>query len=262
VIKFIKKTIQDISSGKNIEHYIALIFIVIILALDVFNLATPDILTEITLAVLALVVFTSLSTREGIDELSDKLIKPPNADEFFWKKKRTIESDLAQAKYIGFVGASLSRTLRDYSPILENRLNAGAKVRVMLMDPKSTAPDQAVLRSQGVNRQYFIDSLRPTIERIGLLSKSFDKVELGLLPYKPAFGMIVIDPDKPYGKIIIEMYPHHSPSFAPTFELQPNRDSHWYKHFREQFDNIWNACDQRRFTKDGMDDLINEVRTI
>jgi hypothetical protein len=58
----------------------------------------------------------------------------------------------------------------------------------------------------------------------------FSKPELGLLPFLPAFGIVVIDPDEPYGRIIVEMYPHHSDSFAPTFELRPDRDPHWYKH--------------------------------
>ncbi len=85
MIKFIKKAIRDISSGRNLEYYVTLVFILIIFALDIFNLASPDILTNITLAVLALVVSTSLSTRESLEELSSKLIKPQSADDFFWR---------------------------------------------------------------------------------------------------------------------------------------------------------------------------------
>ncbi|WP_024969615.1 hypothetical protein, partial [Microcystis aeruginosa] len=104
-----------------------------------------------SLAVLALVVSTSLSTRESLEELSKKLTKAQSADDFFWNVKRSIEPDISQAKYIGFGGAVLSRTLRDYSASLEERLRVGAKVRIILMDPASTAPDQAVLRSKGVS---------------------------------------------------------------------------------------------------------------
>lgn len=157
----------------------------------------------------------------------------------------------------------LSRTLRDYSASLEERLRVGAKVRIILMDPASTAPDQAVLRSKGVSsRQFYIDTLRPTLERVGMLANASDKIELGLLPYKPAFGLVVIDPDEPYGRIIVEMYPHHSDSFAPTFELRPDRDPHWYKHFREQFENLWNGCGQRHFSGVEVHKLVEEVRNV
>jgi hypothetical protein len=263
VIRFIKKAFRDISAGRNLEYYITLLFILVILALDIFNLASPDVLTNITLAVLALVVSISLSTRESLDELSRKLTKTQSADDFFWTTKRSVEPDISQAKYIGFGGAVLSRTLRDYSASLEKRLIVGAKVRIILMDPESTAPDQAVLRSKGVSsRQFYIDTLRPTIERVGMLANASDNVELGLLPYKPAFGMIVIDPDEPYGRIIVEMYPHHSDSFSPTFELHPDRDPHWYKHFREQFENLWNACGNRQFSGTEVHKLVEEVRHV
>lgn len=62
--------------------YIRLIpYNIIILALDIFDLASPDVLTNITLAVLALVVSTSLSTRESLEELSKKLTKAQSADD-------------------------------------------------------------------------------------------------------------------------------------------------------------------------------------
>jgi hypothetical protein len=261
MLRFIKKAFQDISSGRNIEYYITLLFIFVILALDIFNLASPDILTNITLATLALVVSTSLSTREGLEEVSKKLKTNQSADDFFWKIKRSIESDISQAKYIGIGGAVLSRTLRDYSASLEDRLKVGAKVRVILMDPASTAPDQAVLRSKEISsRQFYIDTLRPTLERVGMLANVSEQIELGLLPYKPAFGIVLIDPDETHGRIIVEMYPHHSDSFAPTFELRPDRDPHWYKHFKEQFDNLWNGCGQRQFSGVEVNKLVEEVR--
>jgi hypothetical protein len=263
MIKFIKKAIQDVLAGRNLEYYITLVFILVILGLDIFNLASPDILTNVTLAVLALVVSTSLATSERLQELSNKLTKTQSSDDFFWKVKRSIEPDLSKAKYIGFAGAVLSRTLRDYSASLEERLAVGAQVQIILMDPNSTAPDQAVLRSKGVSsRQFYIDTLRPTLERVGILAHASRKLELGLLPYKPAFGIVLIDPDEAHGKIIVEMYPHHSDSFAPTFELHPDRDLHWYKYFREQFNSLWDGCGQRHFSGQSVHKLVEEVRCI
>ena len=263
-MKFLKRMAKDVMEGKNLEHYITLIFIFIILLLDIFDLASQDILTEITLAVLALVVFSSLNTYEAVNKLTNKFEQSTNADGYFWKEKISIEPLLNQAKHIGFVGASLSRTLRDYSNTLERRLSEDAVVRAILMDPASTAPDQAVLRSKGIrNRQFYIDSLRPSLERIGTLSTRSQSVELGLVPYKPAFGMIAIDPDEPSGIIIVEMYAHHSDSFAPTFELRPNRDPRWYQFFHQQYNVLWESgCQNRRFIGNQISNLLDEVRNI
>lgn len=260
MITFIKKLYRDILLWKNIEYYVALLFILIVFALDVFNLASPDILTNITLAVLALVISNSLSTKESLEKLSTKVTQTQSADGFFWKAKRSIESEISQAKYIGISGAVLSRTLRDYTENLEERLSVGAEVRIILMDPASTAPTQAMLRSRGVrNPQFYIDMLHPTIERVGILAKASDKTELGLLPYKPALGMVLIDPDKSYGRIIVEMYPHHSSAFAPTFELLPDRDPHWYGYFRDQFESLWDVCGSRRFSGGEIHNLVKEM---
>lgn len=79
----------------------------------------------------------------------------------------------------------LSRTLRDSSAVLEERLRLGAEVRIILMDPFSTAPDQAVLRSKRISsRRFYIDTLRPALERVGMLADASERVDLGLLPYR------------------------------------------------------------------------------
>lgn len=72
--------------------------------------------------------------------------------------------------------------------------------------------------------------------------------------------MVLIDPDEPYGRIIVEIYPHHSDAFVPTFELRPGTDPYWYKCFREQFDNLWDGCGRRHFFGAKVHNLIEEVR--
>lgn len=71
--KFIQRIIRDLSEGRNLENYIILAFIVVIIALDIFNLASPEILSEITLAVLGLVVLSNLNLQEAISNLTKEL---------------------------------------------------------------------------------------------------------------------------------------------------------------------------------------------
>ena len=46
-------------------------------------------------------------------------------------------------------------------------------------------------------------------------------IQIGLLPYFPSFGMWLIDPDKPHGKIMVEMYHHRTPERQPMFTTRP-----------------------------------------
>jgi hypothetical protein len=259
--RLFRKIGSDILHGRYLEHYITLVLIFLVLALDIFDLASNDILAEITLAVLALVIFTSLTTRDSLDRISLSLDKPFSADAFFGADRHSLETEFSQAKTIGIVGVTLSRTVRDYSSVLEERLKNGTQVRFILIDPDSTAPDQAVLRSRDVySRQFYIDLLRPTLERISALSYASEEVELGLLPYKPAFGMFVIDPDDPRGRIIVEMYPHRSTELFPTFELTPSRDPYWYRIFRKQYDILWSSCESRIWHGAEVQNLVKDIR--
>jgi hypothetical protein len=71
--KFIQKIIRDLAEGRNLENYTILAFIVVIIALDIFNLASPAILSEITLAVLGLVVLSNLNVQDTILNLRREL---------------------------------------------------------------------------------------------------------------------------------------------------------------------------------------------
>ncbi|MCK4472651.1 MAG: hypothetical protein KAW49_12805, partial [Anaerolineae bacterium] len=179
-------------------------------------------------------------------------IGKPKADDFFWREKRFLQRDLAQAKFIGIVGVTSTGTVRSYLNTFENRLASGAHIRFIMIDPSSSAPRQAVLRSKGlIGDSFYTDLLRPTIDLICGLAAWADSrgtVELGLLPYVPSFGLLLIDPDEAHGRIIVEIYQHRSSAFHPTCELNVQRDTRWYKFFRKQFDLLWGSCGDRKGT--------------
>jgi len=270
MLNFLKKVYQDVLEGQNLEVYLTLLVALVLLLLDLFGLVSADVLAAGTLATLALLAYSTLNNRQQMQQLSqvtaatqamvEKAVKgEQSADNFFWPEKRYFRQEFNQARFIGVAGLTLSRTVREYQEVFENRLAAGAQLRFMVIDPASTAPQQAALRSRGVKDSFYIDLLRPTIARICLLAdltKAPATVELGLLPYAPAFGLLAIDPAEPHGRIIVEIYQHKSLAFNPTFELQAGRDRRWYAFFREQFDLLWASCGERR----GEGDQVHQFR--
>ncbi len=271
MLNFFKRIYQDVLEGQNLEVYLTLLVALASLILDVFGLVSPNIVAAGTLATLALLAYSTLNNRQQMHQMTEistttqamvgMAVKgEQKADEFFWKEKRFLSQDLARAKFIGLAGITLSRTVREYQDVFENRLAAGAGLRFIVIDAASTAPRQAVLRSKGgVQDSFYTDLLRPTIARICFLTdlaQAPGKVELGLLPYAPSFGLFVIDPDKPHGRIIVEIYQHKSLALNPTFELSAQRDDRWYKFFREQFNLLWGSCGDRR----GAGDQIYQFR--
>ncbi len=276
MLKFFDKVFQDIREGQNLEVYLTLVVALVLLILDIFDIVTSEAMAAGTLATLALLAYSVLTNREQMERLVDvstatrTMIEQstsgkPRAERFFWQEKRSLENDLARARFIGIVGITLSRTVRDYLPLFENRLQSGAHIQFIVIDPTSLASRQAMHRGKGgVGDSFYADLVRTTVARVCILAELKDvpgSVELGLLPYTPSFGLLVIDPDEPHGRIVVEIYQHRTLTFNPTFELDAQRDSRWYQFFREQFDLLWESCEGRKEAGDQIHRLRQELQS-
>jgi len=254
MVKFLERFLQDLREGRNLEIYLTLVVALTALILDVFGIVSSEAVAAGILATLVLLAFSTLTHREQMQDLMEvaeqAISGRPAADDFFWKQKLLSERDFEEAGFIGLAGITLNRTVADYYQVIKNRLLSGAHIRVITIDPMSEAPQQAIRRSEDIiGDTFFTDLLRPTIDRLCSLAdsaSSLSTLELGLLAFIPSFGLILIDPDSPHGRIIVEIYQHKSSAFHPTFELRARRDKQWYQFFRKQFDLLWESCGDRR----------------
>jgi hypothetical protein len=254
MIRFWEKVLQDLRDGRNLEIYLTLVVALALLVLDIFGIVTSEAVAAGILTTLVLLAFSTLTQREQMQDLmgvaEQALSGQPSAEEFFWKKNLLSESDFEEASFVGIAGITLNRTIGTYYDILKSRLISGAHIQIITIDPVSEAPQQAVYRSGDIFEDtFFTVLLHPTINRLSSLvgsAASSSTLELGLLPFIPSFGLTLLDPDKPHGRIIVEIYQHKSSAFHPTFELTPRRDKYWYTYFREQFDLLWESCGERK----------------
>jgi hypothetical protein len=61
-------------------------------------------------------------------------------------------------------------------------------------------------------------------------------------PRAPMTELVLVDPERSHGQIIVELYPFLvTASDRPHFELSPS-DAIWYSHFRQQFEAIWESA--------------------
>jgi hypothetical protein len=153
---------------------------------------------------------------------------------------------LSAASTIYLSGFTLGRKTREYLRFLDERLRAGATVRIMILDPKQELLEECVVRSSGISSvdhwRKRLDSTASLVEVIASSPDITGSLELGYLPYLPAYGFSMVDPDAPDGIIVVELYHHRSTEENPTFELHAARDGEWYAFFRRQFDLMWASC--------------------
>jgi hypothetical protein len=138
---------------------------------------------------------------------------------------------------------TLSRTLRDLVDELQRRARAGAVVRGALIDPAGSAPEEAARRSTIPDRaEMYRNRLRSSVDLLRELAETpgaQGQVEVRLVDFVPAFGLILLDPLRPGGRIYVDIYSHSSASGDAVFTVLPHRDVEWFRHFQTEFDSVW-----------------------
>ncbi len=187
--------------------------------------------------------------------LNNKIINRVRADEFFQRDQKVAEDFFSLANTIYISGITLGNTTRQFAYILGERLKAGAKIKIMLLEPDHSALKQLDLRSWGeTSPEYYKKRLEGTIdliEIIGRTSGAKGSLEIGLLPYVPSIGIIMKDSNTLHGEAYISIYHHNSAEPSPSFRLGKDIDPHWFNFFQEQFDLMWKQSSQRVLLEDG-----------
>jgi hypothetical protein len=233
-------------------------------------LSTEDLLTAI-LGVLALLATSEIVERyrrlnsiekavnRSLSFLESRFTDRPSAIAFF-QKPPSLDHYIQSANQVDLCGVTLTSTLNKQFGNLRERLQAGAKIRILVVDPDSVALKMSAERSISPDdTDYYRVRLDATFREIAYLFKRLEEFKaiqgnspkagnlyVRLLSYAPSFGIISFDTHQDNGIVFIEIYPHKfGHKSPPTFDLMPKRDGNWYTYFVDQFDEMWNAAKPR-----------------
>ncbi|SEF65609.1 hypothetical protein SAMN05444920_101299 [Nonomuraea solani] len=231
----------DLGTGKNLEIYLTALIALTVGVLGVFDVVNTKVVGAATLATLALVAVNTLGPKQQVAELT-RLVESKLAGDGFLSTEKDLKPRIAHANDIRFVGVTLSRTIRAYVDDLQKGLNRGARVRVLVIDPTGTVPEEAARRSTIPDQpDVFEHRVRYTLYVLRDMEGE-ERLEVRLLPFLPAFGMLMLDPGDDDGVIHVELGTHRSPGRDPGFTLDGARDHHWCRHFTAEFDRLWEAA--------------------
>jgi hypothetical protein len=247
----------DLARGHNLEIYLTAMLSFGLGLLGVFDIVKPRVVGVTTVGTLALLAIFSLGTRHRFEQVRATVRSLPLAtgnmagaglpvDRFLAVAAPDLDNELRSATDIRLVGVTLSRTVQDLAGTLARRLRAGATLRVIVIDPDSDAPLEAAARTLGVTSpEYYRPQVASTMDvltALTLLPGADCRIEARLLPFVPAFGMYLIDPAAPDGRIHVELYQHRSIEPNPCLGLRAERDDFWYRCFVDQFDTLWDSA--------------------
>ena len=219
---------------------------------------------EILLAILSVLLLITLSgtwervkrlyqiqkTVKGIYQaiLDSRIYQMGGADAFFESTAEPNEEFFSTATEIRISGITLSSTMNRFRSVLRERLEAGANIRIILLDYESDEVLSQIVRrswSDVATKEYYEGLLTSTaqlIENIGNAKNAKGILEIGLLPFVPSFGIQMIDPEDKSGAAFIEIYHHNSVKPSPKFPVLINKDPNTFQFFSEQFELMWKEC--------------------
>lgn len=219
--------------------------------LGAFDLVGPAVTGGATLTTLGLLAAGSVHGRStlaglahSVKQLSRELGDQAGADRLLSPSTSGVDLDLRSATDIRIAGVTLARTLRNHYGVLQQRLEAGATVRITLIAPRAATLDEAARRSTIAGRpEIFEHRLRPSLDLLdalaGRATAGPGHLEVRLLDFVPAFGMFAIDPETPNGQARVDIYSHRHGCTEPTLPLHADRDRRWFTHFLDEFDRLW-----------------------
>ncbi|WP_328747785.1 hypothetical protein OHT57_19810 [Streptomyces sp. NBC_00285] len=246
-MRFLRRVARDLSRGENLEIYSTALLSLALAVLGALDLVGGKTLAAATLATLALLAGGLLGSRRQVTDLADqvraRVAGEVSAEDFLAHDKPELVQQVRGAQDIRIVGVTLGRTLRNLIDELQSRVAAGATVRVALIDPGGSTPAEAARRSTMPDRpSVYENRLRSSLDLLRELTEApgaLDRVEVRLLPFVPAFGLVLLDPQRPNGLIHVDIYSHNSATGDAVLTLRSGRDGHWYENFQSEFDRIW-----------------------
>ncbi|MEW5871780.1 MAG: hypothetical protein AB1894_21105 [Chloroflexota bacterium] len=240
-MKALRRFWEDIRKGENIDLYIAVFASILLAILAISGLAVQSWIAPLNIAVLALLAYSMLGSRHRMDELFQGLRE--EAQSIFRKKWPEDDLDLAlrEAKNAFLIGVSLRRTFGDYYALLEDKLQRGDTVRILVLDPNSAAveaiakrvyKDVSIERSRGSIK----DSLR-SMHHLKL--RTGGKLEIRVTDYPVTIGGILTDPNTTHGKLFLENYTYKMRDIDLPKILLQSKDEQWYEFYKSQMDTLW-----------------------
>ncbi len=164
-----------------------------------------------------------------------------------------LSSLLAQARDVRvFAPSAVNLLSAQTCELMRNTVLARERgnVRIVILDPLEKVAVRQAAKQLDDSIEFPVQrlpaALDSTMERLRLMSgwKTAGEFEYRLLSYSPGFSLVLVDPETPRGRVIVEIHGYHNASTSSRMhlELTRGRDERWFAYWLNQFDHMWEAA--------------------
>ena len=238
-----RRLLNDVRKGEHIDLVLTVAVILVAFLLDLLGIAPPGLIASLTLVVLGLMAISSLGSRYQVSELREKLDQ--NLSSMFSDNyPPDLDRNVEKAQELWLIGVSLSRTVKNYYSVIENKLRSGYPVKAILTHPEGAALELSIMpvygnKSLEQRKSEILGSLETFCE---LQRRYPDLMQVRTCRHYIGHGIIAVDPNSNKGKLYVENHPFKMPGGSrPKFVLEA-KDSTWYDFYRQEMFTIWENC--------------------
>lgn len=149
---------------------------------------------------------------------------------------------MRRAKTISISGLSLIRTSMSYRNEIQGRCNAGAHIRILMIDPSNDALLDVVsaMHEQPERQAVLRDEVRKSFGNFRFMFSATQKGkhEIRFLTSQPPYGIWIFDEGTDQAELWVEMYAYKVFVF-PTLHLVRAQDKKWFDFFKNQYEKMW-----------------------
>ena len=186
----------------------------------------------------------TLLCKETNDYLIERVMKP-SIDSIMSDRKSLLplENRLQSPTDIAITGGSLFQLAHGYFSFFEQKVKDGCHLRFLMLKPGCEASRlvEKYVVYETHDPDEYNDQLLTALKRLyRLKQQNRNLVEIKTYECVPPFSLLICDPKKDSGSIMVELYTHAvSIRDRPEFVLHALREPRWYSFFLEQFNQMW-----------------------
>lgn len=253
----VHRVVGDLRRGENLDIYVVVPLSLTVAILGISGSVSSEIVQAAALATLSIFAVSILTNRHQVAELGSgtrlladvvqqSLQGRVSVDQVLTTRLVGLDEALRNARDIRLSGVTLTRFLGEHRSAVRVLLSSGAKVRAIVLDPDAGGVEQAGLRCVETSVNYYQPRLASAIGMFKELAEkeTSGSIELRGVPYLPAFGLTMTEPETSGGRIYVEQYHHRTAEPHPTFCLLYDRDRNgqFYNFFLGQFEILWESA--------------------
>jgi len=239
----VRRVLTRLVNDDNLDLYLLGTVALVFTVLGITGISDVKTTSAVVVALLALLAFSQIRSRRLLEQIRDES-RGGAATLFLSDLPAELVSRRAQARDLLLVGDSMSRTVHGMRADMIAMLEAGGRVRVLLLDPTNDAlietADSRIEHTLGP--EHMRRRITSTLDDlVSLRDRTGGRLEVRVSSSIPSAGFNCIDTADLRGLVCVRHHEFHpGREAAPIFTLEPS-DGVWFRHFVDEAERLWEA---------------------